>query len=92
MILTISGVIIIGVIAGLLARALVRGKDSLSVFATILLGLVGSFVGGLLASLLFVTGDGEDLLQPSSLVGSIVGAILALLIYNVVTSKQRPHV
>ena len=53
MIGTIIGMIIIGAIAGFLARALVPGKDSMSIPATILLGIVGSFVGGFLASLLF---------------------------------------
>jgi uncharacterized membrane protein YeaQ/YmgE (transglycosylase-associated protein family) len=91
MILTIIGMIIIGAIAGFVARALVPGKDSMSIPATILLGIVGSFVGGLLASLLFGTGDGESFLRPSGLIGSIIGAIIALLVYNAVTGKKRTH-
>jgi uncharacterized membrane protein YeaQ/YmgE (transglycosylase-associated protein family) len=63
MIGTIIGMIIIGAIAGFLARALVPGKDSMSIPATIILGIVGSFVGGFLASLLFNSGDGS-FLQP----------------------------
>ena len=91
MILTIIGMIIIGAIAGFLARALVPGKDAMSIPATILLGIVGSFVGGLLASLLFGSGEGESFLRPSGLIGSIIGAILALLVYNAVTGKKRTH-
>ena len=87
MITTIIGMIIIGAIAGFLARALVPGKDSMSIPATIILGIVGSFVGGLLASLLFRR-DG-DFLQPSGLIGSVIGAIIALLVYNMATKGSR---
>ena len=85
MIGTIIGMIIIGAIAGFLARALVPGKDSMSIPATIVLGIVGSFVGGFLASLLF---GGRELLQPSGLIGSVIGAIIALLVYNAVAKKS----
>jgi uncharacterized membrane protein YeaQ/YmgE (transglycosylase-associated protein family) len=86
---TIIGMIIIGAIAGFLARAIVPGKDSMSIPATILLGIVGSFLGGLLASLLFRGGTGESFLRPSGLIGSIIGAIIALLVYNAVTGRKR---
>lgn len=46
--------------------------------------MVGSFVGGLLASL--IAGDGLEL-QPSGLIGSFVGAIIVLLIWNAVARK-----
>ena len=49
MLLTIIGMIIIGAIAGFVARALVPGNDSMGIVPTIVLGIVGSFVGGLLA-------------------------------------------
>jgi uncharacterized membrane protein YeaQ/YmgE (transglycosylase-associated protein family) len=84
--------IIIGAIAGFLARAIVPGKDSMSILATIVLGIVGSFVGGLLASLLFGSEDGESFLRPSGLIGSIIGAIIALVIYNMVTGRKKSHV
>jgi uncharacterized membrane protein YeaQ/YmgE (transglycosylase-associated protein family) len=87
--LTIIGMIIIGAIAGFIARALVPGKDSMSIPATILLGIVGSFVGGLLASLIFGSGDGESFLRPSGLIGSVIGAILALVVYNAVTGRKK---
>jgi uncharacterized membrane protein YeaQ/YmgE (transglycosylase-associated protein family) len=87
--LTIIGMIIIGAIAGFLARAIVPGKDAMSVPATILLGIVGSFVGGFLGSLIFGGGDGEGFLRPTGLIGSVIGAIIALVIYNAVTGKKR---
>lgn len=81
--------IIIGAIAGFIARALVPGKDSMSVPATILLGIVGSFVGGLLASLIFGREDGQGYLNASGIIGSIVGAVIALVVYNAVTGRKR---
>jgi uncharacterized membrane protein YeaQ/YmgE (transglycosylase-associated protein family) len=82
--------IIIGAIAGFLARLIVPGKDSMSVPATILLGIVGSFVGGFLASLIG-RGDGSWL-STSGIIGSVIGAVIALLVYNAVTGrKSRTH-
>ncbi len=90
MIGTIIGMIIIGAIAGFLARALVPGKDSMSIPATILLGIVGSFVGGFLGSLLFGRG-GDSFLHPTGLIGSVIGAIIALVVYNMATKGSRSH-
>ncbi len=91
MLLTIIGMIIIGAIAGFLARAIVPGKDSMGIVATIVLGIVGSFVGGFLGALLFGKDALEGLLQPSGIIGSIIGAVIALLVYNAVTKKNRVH-
>ena len=85
----IIGLIIIGLIAGFIARALVPGDDSMSIVATIVLGIIGSFVGGFLADLLFRS-EGEDAgLGPAGIIGSIIGAIVVLLIYNAVTGRKR---
>jgi uncharacterized membrane protein YeaQ/YmgE (transglycosylase-associated protein family) len=89
--LTILGMIIVGLIAGFLARAIVPGDDSMGIGATILLGIVGSFVGGFLASLLFSGGDGESFLRPTGLIGSVIGAIIALVVYNMVTGRKKTH-
>jgi uncharacterized membrane protein YeaQ/YmgE (transglycosylase-associated protein family) len=89
--LTIIGMIIVGLIAGFLARAIVPGDDSMGIGATILLGIVGSFVGGFLASLLFGGGDGEGFLRPSGLIGSVIGTIIALVVYNMVTGRKKTH-
>jgi uncharacterized membrane protein YeaQ/YmgE (transglycosylase-associated protein family) len=80
--------IIIGALAGFIARALVPGKDSMSVPATILLGIVGSFVGGLLASLIFGREPGQGFLTTSGIIGSIVGAVIALVVYNAVSGRK----
>jgi uncharacterized membrane protein YeaQ/YmgE (transglycosylase-associated protein family) len=80
--------LVLGVIAGFVARALVPGDDSMSVGATIVLGIIGSFVGGFLADVLFRS-DAEDMgFGPAGVIGSIVGAIVVLLIYNATTHRR----
>lgn len=83
----IISLIIIGAIAGFIARALVPGKDPMGIGATILLGVVGSFIGGFLGWALFGKDMNEGALQPSGIIGSIIGAIIALLIYRAATRR-----
>ncbi|MBW4042134.1 MAG: GlsB/YeaQ/YmgE family stress response membrane protein [Acidobacteria bacterium] len=78
---TIITIVIIGLIAGFIARAIVPGRQSMGIGATILLGIVGSFIGGFLGFLIFHADPQGGLLQPSGIIGSIIGAIIALLIY-----------
>jgi uncharacterized membrane protein YeaQ/YmgE (transglycosylase-associated protein family) len=79
--MTIVWFLIVGLVAGLLARALVPGKDSMGILATLLLGIIGSFVGGAIGALF--SGDKDVLdFNPAGLILSIVGAVVALLIYN----------
>ncbi len=82
----IIGFIIVGLIAGFVARALVPGDDSMGIIATIILGMVGSFVGGLLGSL--ISGDGIDF-SAAGIIGSIVGAIVVLIAYNAITGRKH---
>jgi uncharacterized membrane protein YeaQ/YmgE (transglycosylase-associated protein family) len=72
--------LIVGLVAGLIARALVPGRDAMGFLATIVLGIVGSFVGGLL--LVLFTGRTFTEFSTTGLIGSILGAIVALLIYR----------
>ncbi len=83
----IISLIIIGAIAGFIARALVPGKDPMGIGATIVLGIVGSFIGGLLGWLIFGKDLDEGALQPSGIIGSIIGAVVALLIYRAATRR-----
>ena len=80
--------LIVGLIAGFIARALVPGKDSMGILPTLVLGVVGSFVGGLLGYLLFDKDLAEGALQPSGIIGAIIGAVVALVVYNAVTGRK----
>ncbi len=79
--------LLIGVIAGFVARALVPGPDPMGVVATIALGIIGSFIGGFLGWALFGTDLDDGALQASGVIGSIVGAVIALLIYRAVVRR-----
>ena len=77
----IISLLIVGIIAGAVARLVVPGKQNLSILATLVIGIVGSFVGGFLGYLLFHK-DGQDgFFQPSGIIGSISGAIIVLLLW-----------
>jgi uncharacterized membrane protein YeaQ/YmgE (transglycosylase-associated protein family) len=78
--------IVIGLIAGFIARAVIPGKQDIGLVATIVLGIVGSLVGNLLGSLLF---DGRFELGTSGIIGSIIGAIVVLGIYVAATGRKR---
>ena len=77
----IISIIIIGLIAGALARLVVPGRQNLSIAVTIIIGIIGSFVGGFLGYLLFRNDASDGFLQPSGIIGSIIGAIIVLLIW-----------
>jgi uncharacterized membrane protein YeaQ/YmgE (transglycosylase-associated protein family) len=63
----------------------------MSIGATIVLGVVGSFIGGLLGYLLFGKDADEGALQPSGIIGAVIGSIIALLVYRAV-DRDRTHV
>lgn len=77
--------IIIGLVAGLLARAIKPGSDPMGWIMTIVLGIAGALVGGFLASMLGIGANGGFL----GLVFSVIGAIILLFIYELVTGKRR---
>lgn len=81
--------LIIGIVAGFAARLLVPGRDAMGFWATVLLGVVGSFVGGLLGYVLFGKDLDEGALQASGIVGSIIGAVIALLIYRATIGRSH---
>ncbi len=80
--------LLFGLVAGALARLLVPGRDPMGIGGTILLGIVGSFVGGFIAFLLFGNDIEEGALQPSGLIGSVIGAVIALLIWRKIQSRK----
>ena len=74
----ILGLIVVGLIIGALARLIKPGKQRLSILATLLLGVVGALIGGIVASLLG-TGDIFEL----NVLGFIVAVIAAVLLIGV---------
>jgi len=85
----ILGWIVFGLVAGALARLLMPGRQPMGLIMTVVLGIVGSFVGGAIGNI-FGSGSIFDP-TPSGYIGSIVGAFLILLIMGM-ASKNRPAV
>ena len=77
----IISLVIIGLIAGALARLIVPGRQHLSILGTILLGIVGSFVGGFLGYVIFHHNAQNGFVQPSGIVGSVIGSVIVLLLW-----------
>jgi uncharacterized membrane protein YeaQ/YmgE (transglycosylase-associated protein family) len=83
--------LIVGLVAGALARLLVPGKQDMSLATTIVLGVVGSFVGGFLGYLVFHKDAADGFLQPAGIIGSVFGAILALLVWTRLGARRSVH-
>jgi uncharacterized membrane protein YeaQ/YmgE (transglycosylase-associated protein family) len=77
----IIGILIVGLIAGFLARAILPGKDPMGILGTLVLGVVGAIVGGFGARAL---GDNDGI----GIIGATIGAIVVLLIYRMVTRDR----
>jgi uncharacterized membrane protein YeaQ/YmgE (transglycosylase-associated protein family) len=73
--------IIIGLVAGLLGRLLAPGPQPMGWLLTIVLGLVGSLVGGFISSLVFGTDPMEPGFHAGGLVMSTIGAAIVLMLY-----------
>lgn len=81
-------ILIVGLVAGLLARAVVPGDDSMGIGGTIVLGLVGSLIGGLLGYLLFGRDVEDGAFQTAGLIGSFIGAIIALVAWRAYSGRS----
>lgn len=76
--------LIIGLIVGLIAKALTPGKDPGGCFITMILGIAGSFIAGFLGRQMNWYGEGE----PVGFLASVVGAVLLLLIFRLMRGKR----
>ena len=82
------GAIILGIVAGFIARALMPGRDPMGFFMTILLGLAGALIGFFLFTELLGIGD-NDMFDLGGLIGAIVGAMILLAIYRAVAKPDN---
>jgi uncharacterized membrane protein YeaQ/YmgE (transglycosylase-associated protein family) len=79
--------IILGLIAGAIAKLIMPGRDPGGIIVTILLGIAGSVVGGFLWNML--TGGSND--GTAGLIGSVIGALILLALYRMIAGR-RSHV
>ena len=87
--LGIIAFIILGAIAGALAKALLPGDDPGGFIITTIVGIVGAILGGFLAAALFDADPLDEFWDISSWLTAIVGAIILLVIYRVVVGRNR---
>ena len=78
--------LIIGLVVGLLARLIMPGRDTMGLVATIILGIVGSFVGGFVSSLIWPTSAGVGF-HPAGFLMSLLGAIILLALWRMIRSR-----
>jgi len=82
----IIGMLIVGLIAGALARLILPGKDPMSFLMTIVLGIIGSFVGGFIGNLLWHK-EGASYFRSGGIILSLLGAILVLWVWRMIRAR-----
>ena len=82
--------LILGLLAGLIAKALLPGDDPGGVIVTMIIGVAGALVGGFLASALFNAHPLDDFFDISTWITAIVGSIILLLAYRMIRSASFP--
>ena len=80
--------IILGLLAGIIAKAILPGDDPGGLIVTTIIGVVGAIIGGFLAGVLFDAHPLDDFFDISTWLTAIVGAILLLVIYRVVVGRR----
>jgi uncharacterized membrane protein YeaQ/YmgE (transglycosylase-associated protein family) len=88
--LGIIAFIILGLIAGALAKALMPGDDPGGFIVTAIIGVVGALLGGFLAGVLFDADPMDEFFDISTWLTAIVGSILLLLIYRMIIGRGTP--
>jgi uncharacterized membrane protein YeaQ/YmgE (transglycosylase-associated protein family) len=81
--------IILGALAGIIAKALMPGDDPGGIIITTIIGIVGALVGGFLAGVLFDADPLDEFFDVSTWLTAIVGSIILLVIYRMVAGRDR---
>ena len=78
--------IVLGLIAGAIAKALMPGRDPGGIIVTMLIGIVGAFIGGFAGSA--ITGAGLNGFSLWSILLSVIGAMILLWTYRLTTRNR----
>ncbi|HBF85006.1 MULTISPECIES: GlsB/YeaQ/YmgE family stress response membrane protein [Streptomyces] len=81
--------ILIGLIAGFIAKAIMPGKDPGGVIITILIGIVGGLLGGWLGKVIFGVDSINGFFHLSTWIAAIVGSVILLALYRLITGNRR---
>jgi uncharacterized membrane protein YeaQ/YmgE (transglycosylase-associated protein family) len=85
----IIGWVVLGLLAGLIAKAIVPGAESMGIFLTTLLGVVGALLGGFLATALGFGDPIDEFFDLSTWLAAIVGALIILFTWNAISDRRR---
>ena len=80
--------IVLGLLAGIIAKAIMPGSDPGGIIVTAIIGIVGALLGGFLAAALFGAHPLDNFFDISTWLTAIVGAIILLVIYRMVTNRN----
>jgi uncharacterized membrane protein YeaQ/YmgE (transglycosylase-associated protein family) len=85
----IIGWIILGLLAGIIAKAILPGEDPGGFIITTILGVVGALLGGLIAGVLGFGDPIDEFFDWSTWIAAIIGSIILLLLYRAVAGRGR---
>ncbi|MDX3537242.1 GlsB/YeaQ/YmgE family stress response membrane protein [Streptomyces sp. MB09-01] len=81
--------ILIGLLAGLIAKALMPGKDPGGLIVTMLIGIAGGLLGGWLGKVIFGVDSIDGFFDLSTWIAAIVGSLILLVLYRLLTRNRR---
>jgi uncharacterized membrane protein YeaQ/YmgE (transglycosylase-associated protein family) len=84
----IIGWILLGLLAGAIAKAILPGDDPGGIIVTTVIGILGALLGGFLATAIFGAHPLDHFFDLSTWLTAIVGAIILLLVYRLVTGRR----
>ena len=85
----IIGWIILGLLAGLIAKAILPGEDPGGIIITTLIGIAGALIGGFITRALGFGDPIDEFFDLSTWLGAIIGSIVLLLIYRALFGARR---
>ncbi|MCY0953159.1 GlsB/YeaQ/YmgE family stress response membrane protein [Streptomyces sp. H27-S2] len=83
--------ILIGLLAGFIAKALMPGKDPGGIIITMLIGIAGGLLGGWLGKVIFGVDSIDGFFDLSTWIAAIIGSVILLVVYRLVTGGRRSH-
>ena len=84
----IIGWILLGLLAGIIAKAVLPGDDPGGIIVTTLIGIAGAFIGGFIAKALGFGDQIDEFFDLSTWLGAIIGSILLLLVYRMLVGGR----
>ncbi|MFF0277829.1 GlsB/YeaQ/YmgE family stress response membrane protein [Streptomyces sp. NPDC004330] len=83
--------ILIGLLAGFIAKALMPGKDPGGIIITMLIGIAGGLLGGWLGKVIFGVDSIDGFFDLSTWIAAIIGSVILLGLYRILTGNKHHH-